>query len=99
MEFSIYKRTAETDIPKLLDFYLKEDNFEKIKKAFNAKSESSRTKQDVDTYNNAVKDMNNGVNSFNALNDKINNERNQVINDYNNTENSFRDMHTPHYKK
>ena len=94
-----YKRTAETDMPKLLDFYLKEDNFEKIKKAFNAKSESSRTKQDVDTYNNAVKDMNNGVNSFNALNDKINNERNQVINDYNNTENSFRDMHTPHYKK
>src|SRR5690349_22134783 len=49
-----YKKMAENDVPKLTDFYLKEENFIKTKKSFDAKPASSRTKEDVDTYNKTV---------------------------------------------
>ncbi len=32
-----YKKMAETDVPKLTDFYLKEENFNKTKKAYDSK--------------------------------------------------------------
>lgn len=96
---SFYKSMAENDMPKLLDFYLKQENFEKIKKAFDAKSQSSRTQQDVDAYNKAVNELNNSIKTYNALNEKINSERSAVIDNYNQVENSFKDTHTPYYKK
>ena len=66
-----YLNMAKNDIPKLTDFYLKQENFDKIKKSMEAKG-SNRTKQDVDEYNKAVKDMNASVNSFNQLNQDLN---------------------------
>ena len=96
---TFYKRMAESDLPKILDFYLKQENFEKIKKAFDAKPQNSRTQQDVDAFNKAVNEVNNSVKKFNAQNDKINTERNEIINNYNQVESIFRDTHTPYYKK
>jgi len=93
-----YKKTAETDIPKLTDFFLKEENFEKIKKAFEAKSASDRTKEDVDTYNKGVKDINLAVNNYNQTNTTVNNARNTAIQNWNNTEKTFIDTHMPYFK-
>ncbi len=93
-----YKKTGETDLPKVTDYYLKEDNFEKIKKSFEAKPQSSRTKADVDAYNKAVNEMNAAVNTYNAVNNNINTNRANVINTWNKTEVSFQDAHMPHYK-
>ncbi len=93
-----YKKTAETDLTKVTDYYLKKDNFEKIKKAFEAKPESSRTKADVDAYNKSVNEMNAAVGTFNAMNDKMNSGRTNVINNWNSAEKNFQDMHMPHYK-
>lgn len=94
-----YKKMAENDMPKLTDFYLKEENFNKIKKSFDAKSASSRTKADVDAYNKAVNEMNNGVNAFNQLNNTVNKERSQVLNTYDAAEKKFADAHMPYYRK
>lgn len=93
-----YKKTAENDLPKVTDYYLKEDNFEKIKKSFAAKPESSRTKPDVDAYNKAVNDMNAAANTFNAINNKMNTDRTNVINNWNKAEKDFQDTNMPHYK-
>jgi hypothetical protein len=93
-----YKKTAETDVPKLTDFYLKEEDFAKLKKAFEEKSSSGRTQEEVNTYNKAVKDMNNSINSFNQTNTAVNNGRNQAINNWQDTEKKFADEHMPHYK-
>lgn len=93
-----YKRTAENDMPKLTDFYLKEEDFEKLKKSFNDKPASSRTQADVDAFNKAVKDINQSVGAFNQLNTRINNDRNQVVNDWQNEDKRFADEHMPHYK-
>jgi len=91
-----YKNTAEKDIPQQTDYYLKQEEFAKAKKAYESKS--SHSKDDVDAYNKAVKDINNAVNSFNQTNNRVNNGRNQVVKNWEDTEKRFADDHMPHYK-
>jgi hypothetical protein len=93
-----YKRMAESELPKVEDFYLKEDNFNKLKAAMDAKSQSSRTQQDVDDYNKAVKDINAGVSSYNQQNTQMNGDRKTLTDTWNATEKNFMDAHMPHYK-
>src|SRR5882757_8852301 len=88
-----YKKTAEKDIPKLTDFYLKQEDFAKLKKSFDVKPASSRTQDEVNTYNKAVKDVNGAIGSFNQTNGQINNGRTQVINNWTDTEKRFADTH------
>jgi hypothetical protein len=93
-----YKKVAETDVPKLTDFYLKEENFNKTKKSFEGKSAGSRTKEDVDAYNKAVKEYNESVNVFNQTNNTMNKERTQQMNTWEAAQKKFRDTHMPYYK-
>lgn len=94
----MYKNMAENDVPKLTDYFLKQENFEKIKKSFDIKPESSRTKQDVDAYNKAVKEINAGVNVYNSTNQKCNNTRNQIVDNWNQTKKTFYNAHMPYYQ-
>ncbi len=91
-----YKRSAENDMPKMLDFFLKADNFDKLKK--NMESKSTRTKEDVDAYNAAVKEINAASNQFNQLNNNANNMRNQLLQNWEEAQKIFNDAHMPHYK-
>jgi hypothetical protein len=91
-----YKKTAENDLPKMTDFFLKQENFDKIKKTLDSKAEHS--KAEVDAYNKAVNEMNAAVNTFNQLNNQVNNNRNQILKNWSDTESSFTDLHMPHYK-
>ncbi len=91
-----YQQTADKDVPKLTDFYVKQEEFEKLKKSMDAKG--SRTQADVDAYNKAVNDFNNSVKGFNQTNQKVNAARTQAVNDWNDTEKHFADDHMPHYR-
>jgi len=93
-----YKQTASTDIPRLTDFYVKEEEFGKLKKSFESKGSSSRTQADVDAYNKAVKDVNASAKAFNQTNQKVNSARTQAINEWNDAEKKFADDHMPHYR-
>ncbi|MEP7253838.1 MAG: hypothetical protein ABI683_15705 [Ginsengibacter sp.] len=95
---AFYKKTAENDLPKQMDYFLKKENFEKMKKAFDSKSQSERTKSDVDAFNNGVKEVNNATNTFNDINKKVNADRNEALNNWNDAEKSFTDSHMPYYK-
>jgi hypothetical protein len=92
-----YGSMAKSDIPKLTDFYLKEENFDKIKSSLEAKG-SSKTKVDVDQYNKAVKDINASVNNFNQLNQDLNKRRQEVVQNWETSEKTFRDELIPYYK-
>ncbi len=92
-----YQQTADKDIPKLTDFYVKQEEFEKLKKNMDAKG-SGRTQADIDAYNKAVNDFNNSVKGFNQTNQKVNSARTQAVNDWNDTEKHFADDHMPHYR-
>ncbi|MEP6464746.1 MAG: hypothetical protein ABJB05_00510 [Parafilimonas sp.] len=92
-----YQKLAENDMPKVTDFFLKEDNFDKLKKATDAK-QGSLNKQDVDAYNKAVNDFNAATNQYNQLNANINTQRSQAVDNWNNADKQFLDVHTPHVK-
>lgn len=82
-------------MPKLTEFYVKQEDFAKLKKSFDAGSNHS--KEEVDNYNKAIKDINGSVNTFNQLNTKVNKGRTQVVNNWQETEKKFADDHMPHY--
>jgi hypothetical protein len=94
-----YKIMGERDVPKMTDYFLKTENFEKVKRSFDSKPQNSRTKQDIDAYNKAVNEMNAGVNTFNSLAQSTNNTGNTIAENYNKADKDFADKHTPYFKK
>jgi len=82
----------------LTNFYLKEENFRKIKQAFEAKREKDRTQADVDQYNNALKEVNKAVNEFNSTNKQLYEARKDMIESWNKASQQFLDKHVPKYK-
>lgn len=91
-----YQKLAESYLPKFSDFFLNEENFNKLQKTISAKPRNSLTKQEVDNYNKAVNSYNAGINDFNQLNSLINTQRKQNIDNWNNAEMRFLDRHIPH---
>ena len=90
-----YQKLAENEMPKVTDFFLKQDNFNKLKKNADAK-QGSLSKDEIDAYNKAVNDYNASANQYNQLNANMNNERSQAVNNWNNADKQFLDVHTPH---
>mgnify|MGYP006191199455 FL=1 len=94
-----FKRLSENDVPKITDFILKNENFEKVKKSFDSKPQKDKTKQDIDAYNKAVNDLNAGVNTFNSTGKFMGDTQTNIINTYNKADKDFADRHTPYFKK
>lgn len=81
------------------DYFLKEENFNKLKKQFDSKPASKRTQADIDEYNKAVKDINTALKSFNDLNSQLNKERTSALNDWNKEYNDYLDEYMPKQSK
>lgn len=92
-----YKKMAETDVPKVTEFYVKEENFEKMKK--NIEGKSSPSKVEVDAFNKAVNDYNLAVNDYNTTNNAMNTNGNDIVNSWGTTSSEFYDTHMPHYSR
>jgi hypothetical protein len=88
-----YKSECETGIPAMSDFILKSENFEKLKKDFEAKGDHS--KEEVDAYNKAVNELNKGAEAFNKTGQSLNEKRNRLVQDYEETMNAFLSGHIP----
>lgn len=93
-----YKKMAEEDLPKQTDYFLKTENFDKMKKSFDSKSKSECTKQDVDEFNKSVDDVNKASTAFNTVNKNINDTRNYLLDNWNDSQKNFIDSHMPYYK-
>lgn len=89
------KAEAENKIGTYADFLMKETEFNKTKKAFEAKK-SAATKADVDAFNASVTAYNNAINDFNKLNTELNNARAKVMTHWELTRKRFLDHHVPH---
>lgn len=92
-----YRRECK-DTEAIVDFFIKEENFNKIKSSMDAKKASEKSKTDIDQYNLAVADLNKAVENFNKLNNRLYNERSKSINIWNKVSQAFLDKHTPHHK-
>jgi len=90
-----YYKTEAGKGPAITDYFLKEEEFNKIKKQFDAKSSGKRTQQDVDQYNKAVNDFNSVLNKFNSAMADLNKEGSAGLNDWNKTYNRYMDEYMP----
>ena len=95
---NFYKSEA-TRSASLADFFLKEENFNKIKKQFDSKPSGKRTQQDIDQFNGAVNDINYARKNFNDINNSLNKERTAALNNWNKTYNDYLDDHMPKQSK
>jgi len=91
-----YQKEAKTSVPVISDFLLKNDNFEKLKKSMDS---GDHSKEQVDNYNKAVKEINAAVNNYNRINKEDNDARTKITDGWNNTTQSFLAKHTPRYNK
>lgn len=90
-----YKNEAENDVQKYIDYILKNEKYEKTKKAYDNKKQSERTQADVDEYNKAVKEYNSSANAVNATTNKINAGRKQAIDNWELKRKDFMSKHIP----
>ena len=92
---NFYNREAEDDVDLVLNFIETNENFEKIKEAFDQKKPKNRTQEDVDEYNKGVNDVNDAVNKYNQANEEANKERNELIDNWNKVAEKFTNRHVP----
>jgi hypothetical protein len=78
--------------PAFTDFFLKEENFKKIKKKFDA---SKKTQADADEYNKAVNDMNAAVKTYNDTNNEMNKKRSKELDGWNKASKKYMDTYMP----
>lgn len=90
-----YIQEADVEFPKMTDFLLKSENFEKIKADFDKKKEKDRTQEDVDAYNKGVNEMNGSLGAYNGTNQRLNTDRNKHIDQWNKTAQKFTDQYVP----
>ena len=91
----IYYKAEADKGPSITDYFLKEEEFNKIKKKFDATPQSKRTEQEVDQYNKAVNDINVVLNKFNSTMNDLNKQGNAGLNDWNKTYSKYMDEHMP----
>jgi hypothetical protein len=81
---------------KISDYFLTKERFETIKKEYDKKSKT--TKEDTDTYNKAVNEINKASDAYNNNNQYLNQNRKESLHAWNDAVDAFFDQHTPHYK-
>lgn len=91
-----HKLECKDKIPVMTGHMMKQENFEKMKKAFDAKKDKKQ--EDVDKFNAAVNDLNKSVADYNTTNDYLNTARGKVVDGWNKASTNFLDKHTPKYK-
>ncbi|MBA4055087.1 MAG: hypothetical protein C0490_10270 [Marivirga sp.] len=93
-----HKSEAQNDIPVQSEFLIKSNEFEKIRKAFDAKPPAKRTQADVDNYNKAINEMNQVLTTSNKSITAINKNRETVMNNWESAANRFMETHVPRSK-
>jgi hypothetical protein len=80
----------------MTNYLIKFEEFQKMKKTYEAKPANKRTQADVDAFNKAGTEYNSTANSFNKLNEELNNGRSKVLDNWNKARQRFMDSHVPH---
>ncbi|MFN0031827.1 MAG: hypothetical protein ACKVOR_06690 [Flavobacteriales bacterium] len=88
-----YKKEATVDFASVLDFYTKQDTFNRVDEAMKKKKKSEMTKADTDEFNKAVNEYNAAVKAYNTTNSDLNTERGKQLNNWNKAKEDFLQKH------
>lgn len=92
---AFYKMEASQKVPEMVNFQLKQENFQKMNAAIQAKRPADRTQADVDNYNKSVKEFNTAVEKINVMHNELNKKRGSLLEQWNNAVENFLDKHVP----
>lgn len=92
---NFYKEECKNKIGLASDLIIKEENYNKAKKAFEAKKPADRKQQDVEAYNTSVNEYNQAVNNYNTASTALNSQRNALLDKWNKSSQAFLDTHIP----
>lgn len=90
-----YKKQAQQYVPKIVDFIMFNDKFENAKKTLEAKNANDRSKEEIDSYNAMVKQVNKEIDNYNKVNAANFQEKNNILNEWNGTGENFISGHVP----
>jgi hypothetical protein len=90
------KEEAESKADFMPEFLIKKEEFEKIKKAFDAKPVNKRTQAEIDDYNKAIADYNKAITDYNKSSAALNTAREKIFNNWEAARKRFLDVHVPH---
>ncbi|WP_412476342.1 LIC11966 family surface protein [Flavobacterium sp. TBRC 19031] len=90
-----YKKQGQQFVPKIVEFMMFNEKFETAKKTLESKSDKDRTKEEIDNYNNMVKQVNKEIDNYNKINNTNFQEKNNIINQWNTTGDNFISSHVP----
>jgi len=93
--FEFFIDEGENQIPKITEFLILNEDFEKIKNNLEQTAERKRTKEQIDNYNKKVKDVNKGADMYNKVNSQLNTNRQNAINGLNTANSNFLSKHIP----
>jgi transketolase len=79
----------------IIDFIMKKENFEKQKELFDAKPAKTRTNDDINNYNNALKEFNAAVETYNKTINELNQKRAKLYDEWKNCIDNFLSKHIP----
>lgn len=87
-----FKMEAGSKINVVTDYFIKSEDFEKMKKTISSNS----SKEEINNYNKAVNDINNSSKEYNQTIRSLNERRAEVFDGWNNAVNGFFDTHMPY---
>lgn len=90
-----YKKQAQQYAPKIVEFIMFNEKFENAKKTLEAKNPKDRTKEEIDSFNAMVKQINKEIDNYNKTNNANFQEKNAVINEWNTVGDNFISSHVP----
>jgi len=94
-----YYRSEAGKMTAASDYFLREEEFNKIRKQFESQPSSKRTQQDIDQYNNAVNNINAVLNTFNNTMKEIAKEGASKLNEWNKVYSKYMDEHMPRQQR
>jgi hypothetical protein len=90
-----YKSEAKDKIGIMIDFYLKQENFDKLNQVYKTKDRMLLSKEEVDQYNKAVTELNNASKKYAAINNSLNQLRENTYNNWNNIVQNYFERYVP----
>ena len=89
-----YKQIAESDLPKVKEFFMLEENFVAVKKEFEKKPARRHSAAEILAYNNEVKKYNPALMQYTQLNNFITNSRKLTLYNWYASVKIFMDTHS-----
>lgn len=93
-----HRTEARDKIGLIIDYMLKQENYDKLDKIIGSKEPMLRTQQEIDQFNKAITDVKSAMAKFNPTNNYLNQTRTSTTKAWNTTSQNYLERYIPKYE-